>query len=116
MSAGIEMESTGVVFCNFAKERLRSTPGTARMKNGPAGKATGHFLNILLTVSAINPESVKLHQLPGVVLVYSPASLRRGRTLLGLARRRLLRPSVYTTKQSCQSSSRTLLVWSIIVW
>src|SRR5277367_5015482 len=47
----------------------------ARLFDGPAGEPLGHFCYVFLRVSAIDAESVQLHQFAGIVLVQARISV-----------------------------------------
>src|SRR5690349_7829706 len=71
-----------VVVHEWTENKLRPAP---RAVDCPARQATRHFLHILLSVTTIDAQSVKLHDLTSVVLVDSRLAF------LGLLRLRLLR-------------------------
>src|SRR5690349_7138936 len=79
MRAWIEEERAGRALHGLAQSSVALTgvrhdrgncgSAAARLKDGPTGKATRHFLHVLLRVATIDSERVQLHQLARVVLV-----------------------------------------------
>src|SRR5829696_7560181 len=68
MHARVEEERAGVPTPRFT-HRVHSGSATARLKNGPTGKAPRNFLQVFLCVPAIDAECVQLHQLTRVVFI-----------------------------------------------
>src|SRR5918992_2905160 len=68
VSAGIKEELAGLFASAFAEYCRRCRSTTARCKDGPSGKTSRHLLHILLCISTVNAERMKLHQLARIVL------------------------------------------------
>ena len=61
MHGGSENKLTGAVARIASHQSGRCCAPAARLKNGPARKATRNFLHVLLRVAAIDTEGVQLH-------------------------------------------------------
>src|SRR5687767_5945743 len=82
VSAHVEEESSCWSNCRSARglaarQRVDSSGAATRLKDGPTGKATCHFLHVFLCVAAIDAKRVQLHQLARVVFIYATPRLRR---------------------------------------
>src|SRR5215204_1317398 len=81
MHTRVEEERAGVPTSRFIHHRVHNGSATARLKNGPTGKASRHFLHVFLCVTAIDAECVQFHQLTRVVFIDAATlSLRLLRT------------------------------------
>ena len=69
MNTRVEEEGAGIAACSFSLDRIHCRSATARLEDGPTGKAARDFLHIFLRVTTIDAERVQLHQLARVVFV-----------------------------------------------